>query len=274
MAALKINSIFLLCLTALTLVWGRSSFSETTITEQTLTSDIVIEQIYQPGSGLPVGKIESVRGEAIVFHRNPTVGYAIQTGLPLYAGDILRTRESAWIFCRLIDGSHMVLTPQTTLTIVQSSYNSSRKISITFLDLEHGSARFKMRPMPDLSSHDYKVQTEAAIIQAREGDFVVQATPQATEIVAFENSRLEATRRTHPEEVIFLSDFQRTTVSEAIISPTVEPLSRKDIELMTTDFPKAPAGTLAAAGPKGEGPHPSAGDTLLEEDIADPQLSE
>jgi len=75
MAALRMKLIVLVCLTAATIPWGRPSFSETTISEQTLTGDIVIQETYQPASGLPVGKIQSVRGEAIVFHRDPTVGY-------------------------------------------------------------------------------------------------------------------------------------------------------------------------------------------------------
>jgi len=269
MAALRIKYIFLWCLTASILLLGRPSYSETSISEKTLTSDILIEKMYQPGSGLPVGKIQSVRGDAFVFHRDPTVGYRIQAGLPLYVGDVMRTREAAWILCRLIDGSYIVLTPKTTLTILQSSYNSSRKIGVTSLYLERGSARFKLNPMPDLSSYDYKVQTEIAFTRAREADFVVQANPEATEIVAFENSRLEVTSMAQPEEITFLSDFQRTIVSETIISPTVETLSREDIEIMMTGIHTALSGTLAATGTKDESPDPKAEETLIEEDIVE-----
>ena len=271
MAALRINLIFLLCLTASTILWVRPSFSETAISEQTLTGDIIIEEMYQPGSGLPVGKIQSVQGDAIVFHRDPTVGYRIQTGLPLYAGDIMRTRGTAWIICRLIDGSNIVLTPQTTLTIVQSSYNSIRKTSISFLYLKHGGVRFKLNPMPDLSSYDFKVQTEAAFTLAREADFVIKATPETTDIIAFEKSRLEVTGMAQPEEVTYLSDFQRAIVTKEIISPTVETLSREDIETMMTDFHPAPQSTLLAAGTQNENDRqvPKSDETLVEEDIVE-----
>jgi hypothetical protein len=269
MAALRIN--LFLCVTALTLLWGNPSFSETTISEQTLTSDIVIKERYQPGSGLPVGKIQSVRGEAIVFHRDPTVGYRTQIGLPLYAGDILRTRETAWLLCRLIDGSHIVLAPKTILTILQSSYNSSRKISVSFLYLEQGGARFKLNPLPDSASREYKVQTEAAFVLAKEADFVVKAGPEATEITAFEKSRLEVTGMTQPEEVTFLSDFQRTIISKEITSPTVETLSREDIEILMTAFRTVPPGTLLAAGTKKEGRDSKSRDMLIEEDIVEEQ---
>ncbi len=248
---------------------GHPSFSETTISEQTLTSDIIIEEVYQPGSGLPVGKIQSVRGEAIVYHRDPTVGYRIQTGLPVYAGDILHTRATAWILCRLIDGSHIVLMPETTLTIRQSSFISSRKTGVSFVYLEHGGARFKLNPLPDFFSYDYKVQTEVAYTLAREGDFTVKANREATEIVAFEKSRLEVTGVAQPEQVIFLSDFQRTIVTEETIFPTVETLSPEDIEIMMSGFHTTLPGTLSAAETKDKRQDPSTEETLVEEDIGE-----
>lgn len=269
MAASRGNLIFIMWLTASILLWGRASFSETAISEQTLTGDIVIEEMYQPGSGLPVGKIQSVRGEAIVFHRDPTVGYRIETGLPLYAGDIMRTRESAWILCRLIDGSHIVLTSKTTLTILKSSYNPSRKTSVTLLYLEYGGARFKLNPMSELSAYEYKVQTEKAFTLAREADFAVQANPAATEITAFEKSRLEVTSEAQPEEISFLSDFQRIIISEEIISPTVETLSREDVEILMTAFSAVPARHIFSRRHKNEDRNPKTGDTLIEDDIVE-----
>jgi hypothetical protein len=277
MSVLRKNLILLSFVAASILFSGPPSFSESTFSEQTLTSDIIIEKMYQTGSGLPVGKIQSVRGQAIVFHRDPAVGFRIQTGLPLYAGDILRTRASAWIICRLIDGSHIFLAPKTTLTILQSSHNTNLKTSATFLNLERGGARFKLNPMPELSAYEYKVQTAAALIRTREADFVVRANPEATEIVALENSRLEVTGGSQPQDVIFLADFQKTIVSPAVISPQVETLSRENIETLLTGFNPAPPGTLAVAGTKDEGQDefkdegrgPKTEDMLIEEDIVE-----
>ncbi|MBT8363952.1 MAG: FecR family protein [Deltaproteobacteria bacterium] len=242
------NLIFLLCLISTLILVERQSFSETTISEQTLAGDIIIKEMYEPGSGLPVGKIQSVWGQAIVFHRDPTVGYRIQTGLPLYAGDIMHTRATAWILCRLVDGSNIVLTPETTLTILQSSYNSARKAGVSFLYLKHGGARFELNPMPGLTAYDFKVQTETAFTLAREADFIVKANPEATDIIAFEKSRLEVTGMAQPEEITFLSDFQRAIVTQEMISPTVETLSRDDIETVMANFHPAPQSTLLAAG--------------------------
>jgi hypothetical protein len=274
------------------ILWGQPSLSETSISEQTLTSDIVIKALFQPGSGLPVGKIYSVQGEAFVFHRDPTVGYRIHTGLPLYVGDIIRTSGSARIFCRLIDGSNIILIPETFLTIVQSSYNTARKTGMSFLFLEHGGARFNLNPNPELISYEFKVQTELAFTVARDADFVVKATKEATDIVVFENSRVEVSAMAQPEETTYLSGYQRTVISEGTIAPRVDVSPREYIENLMSEFHSAPRGTFLAARPKGDREDSRAGDTpateetrpeektpieeetIVEEDITEPRLSE
>jgi len=274
MASSRFISSFLICLTALALGWGRPAFSETAISEQTLTSDIIIEDEFQPGDGLPAGKVLSVRGEAIVFHRDPTVGYRIQSGQPLYAGDIIRTQDSAWILCRLIDGSLINIKPSTNLTILQSSYNSGRKTSITYLNLQNGSARFRLNPITGLAVYDFKIQTGLASTLTSEADFVVRASPEATEIIALERSRLEVTSMAQPEAVTYLSDFQKSFISEEIISPTVEPLTPEDIERLSVSSPMAPPGRLSAVSNPLKGLEKKDDDDLMEENIAEPKSNE
>jgi len=274
MASSRFIATFLVCLAALALCWGRPALSETAISEQSLTSDIIIEDEFQPGDGLPAGKVLSVRGEAVVFHRDPTVGYRIQSGQPLYVGDIIRTGDSAWILCRLIGGSHINIKPSTALTILRSSYNSGRKTSITYLNLEYGSARFRLNPVAGLAVYDFKVQTGLASTLTSEADFVVRSKPDATEIIALERSRLEVTSMAQPEAVTYLSDFQKTFISEETISPTVEPLTPEDIESMSVSSPMAPPGSLSAVRNPVEGQGKKDDDALTEENIAEPKSNE
>jgi len=222
------------------LLSGSSSFSETGISEQTLSTDRVIKEVFQPGSGLPAGKIESVRGQALVFHRDPAVGYRAQTGLPLYVGDIIRTGKTAWILCRLADGSDFALAPETTLAILQCNLNTALKSGLSFLDLKTGGARFKLNPLTGLSSYEFKVQTAAAVVLSKEGDFIIKANAAETEITAFEKSRLQVTDMAMPEEAIILSDYQRTVVRQGMVSKTVEPVSRENAEAMTAEFDLTP----------------------------------
>src|SRR5210317_973992 len=79
------------------------TFAEMNISEKLLPADAIVKDVFQGGSGLPVGKIQAVRGEVIVYHQEPTVGYRVKAGLPLYHGDTIKTRINGRILCRLID---------------------------------------------------------------------------------------------------------------------------------------------------------------------------
>ena len=249
MSVLRNNFIILSCFISAFILWEGLALSETTISEKTLSSDIVVKENYQPGTGLPVGKIKAVRGEALVFHRDPTVGYRIRTGLPLYQGDTMRSQGTGWILCALVDNSQIALMSQTSLGITNSNYNSARKTSASFLHLEQGSARFKLMPMTDLFAHEFKVETPTAFIAASKGDFVVKTDQKTTEIIAFDNSRLEVTGMAAPEEVISLTDFQRTVVRKELVSKTVETVSPEEAETLMTEFHLAPRTNLFASGP-------------------------
>ncbi len=274
MTALRFNSFLTMCLTALILLSGQPSISETTISEQILSSDIVVNDTFEPGSGLPVGKIQSMQGEAIVFHRNPTVGYRIQTGLPLYVGDVVNTRGGARVLCRLIDGSRIVIAAETTLKIVQCRINSSRKTGLSFLYLKHGSARFTRTFRTEFSSYDFRVQTDWAFITAREADFVVKSSPVATDIIAFNNSQLEVAGAAQPEDVTYSSGQQRIFISEESISPSVATLSQEDIETFTADFHLAPRYTELADS-AGEKEQDNKSEKVpVEETIVETELSE
>ena len=221
---------------------------EMSMSERSLPSDTVIADTFQAGSGLPVGKIQSVRGEIYIFHRDPSVGYRAQTGLPLYQGDILYTRENSRIFCRLVDGSRLAMAPDTWLTLRQSSSNSARKSSMSFLSLKQGRARFYVNPRPEFSTFGLKVQTEMAFVQAQTADFVIKADPGSTDIFAFENSRLEITNLAEPEEVYFLSDYQRAVFSLESVDPVLGRVSPIDAEVLMAEFKLVPDNKLFASG--------------------------
>ena len=229
-----------LSLIPLLLLIAHPSFAEMDISERSLPADTVIKDVFQAGSGLPVGKIQSVRGETVIFHRDPSVGYRAQTGLPLYQGDILYTHEKAWIQCRLVDGSKLALAPGTMLTILQSNSNSAGKSSLSFLSLTHGDARFYVSGSPEFPTFEYKVQTPTAFVQVHAADFVVKTDPGVTEIITFEKSRLEVTSLAQPEEVFFMSDFQRAVVRPELVSPAVETVSREEADKQMVEFRLAP----------------------------------
>jgi hypothetical protein len=246
MPALRINLIYI-CLFMLLLLFGQPSFAEMIISEKSLPADAIIEEFFQGGSGLPVGKIQAIRGEAIVFHLEPTVGYQAKTGLPLYLGDTISTRNNGRVLCRLIDGTVFSLVPQTTLTILQCNHNSARKTSVSFLALKHGDGRFQVKEPAELFSHEFKIQTNTTFVQTRDADFIVKASQDTTEIITFEKSRLEVTNLAEPEVVFFLSDFQSAVVEEKLGPQTVETVSQDEAEEMIAATRLLPQSKLFAS---------------------------
>ena len=247
MPALKINPIYILCLFLILFLFGQPSFAEMIISEESLPADTIVEEFFQGGSGLPVGKIQAVRGDALVFHREPTVGYQVKTGLPLYLGDTISTRNNGRVLCRLLDGTIFSLVPETTLTIFQCNHNSVRKTSVSFLSLKHGDGRFQVKEPAELFSHEFKIQTNTTFVQTRDADFIVRASQGTTEIITFEKSRLEVTKLAEPEVVFFLSDFQRAVVEEKLGPQMVETVSQEEAEKMMAETRLLPQSKLFAS---------------------------
>ena len=262
MQPMKKNPICISCSFLLLLLFGQPSFAEMVISESSLPVDAFVEELFQGGSGLPVGKIQAVRGEAIVLHREPAVGYQAKTGLPLYHGDTISTRKYGRILCRLIDGTVFSLVPQTTLTILKCNHNSARKTSVSFLLLKHGDGRFQVKEPAELFSHEFKIQTNTTFVQTRDADFIVKASQDTTEIITFEKSRLEVTNLAAPEVIFFLSDFQRAFVegkSDLQSGPQmVETVSQDEAEEMIAETRLLPQSHLFA----------SSGEKYREEDTA------
>ena len=242
------NFMRMTCLIPLLLLTAHSALAQMPIAERSLPADTVIKDSFQAGTGLPVGKIQSVRGETFVFHLDPSVGYRAKAGLPLYQGDTLQTRQNSLILCRLVDGSRLAMAAGTTLTLLESKSNAARKSSLILLSLKQGGVRFYVSGAPELSAFEFKVQTETAIILAKEADFIVKAGPERTEIIAFGKSRIEVTDLAEPEEIHFLSDFQRTVVSPESVALMIETVSPMDAEVLMAEFRLAPDSKLFPSG--------------------------
>jgi hypothetical protein len=248
MFRLRIIFIGVMSLIALSVILKHPAISEMSLSEKSLPADTVIRDSFLSGTGLPVGKIQSVRGETVIFHRDPAVGYRAKTGLPLYQGDILQTRENSWILCRLVGGSRLAMAPGTMLSLLQSNSNAARKSSLSFMSLKQGGVRFYVGGAPESSAFEFKVQTETAFILAKQADFIVKAYPERTEIIAFEKSRLEVARLSAPEEVHLITDYQRAVVRSESAAPILETLSSRDAEALKAEFRLVPDSKLFASG--------------------------
>ena len=243
----KKNLTFSICIFVVWFFIGQPTHAQQAISEKLLPADLLIEDFFQAGIGLPVGKIQAVRGEVIVYHRDPTVGYPVKTGFPLYHGDTIRTRGTGQILCRLVDGTIFTLAPNTTLTILQCNLNSARNTSMSFLSLKHGDGRFQVKPPTELYSHEFKIQTVTAFAQTRTADFAVKTQPDATEIFVFDNSRLELTNLAAPEVIFPLTDFQKTVVGNALGPQLADSLAQEEVDAILNEIRVAPQSHLFAS---------------------------
>jgi len=248
MCRLRIKFTGVMSLIALSVILIHPAISEMSLSERSLPADTVIRDSFLCGTGLPVGKIQSVRGETVIFHGDPAVGYRAKTGLPLYQGDILQTRQNSWILIRLVGGSRLAMAPGTMLTLLQSNSNSARKSSLSFLSLKQGGVRFYVSGPSESSAFEFKVQTETAFILVKKADFIVKAYPGHTEIITFEKSRLEVAGLAAPEELHLITDNQRAVVKSGSTAPILETLSSGDAETLKAEFRLVPDSKLFASG--------------------------
>jgi hypothetical protein len=148
---------------------------------------------------------------------------------------------------RLIDGTSFSLTPETTLTILQCNLNSARKTSVSFLSLKDGDGHFQVKPLAEVFSHEFKIQTMTAFAQAGAADFIMRASRDATEIMALDGNRLEVTNLTAPEVFFFLADSQKTVVADKSDTQVVEAVSQDEAGELVAQIRLMPQSRLFAS---------------------------
>ena len=224
------------------------AFPETAITETPLPVDVPAIEEYRAGSGLPVGKVLSLRGEVLVYHRDQKVASRLETGLPLYLGDTIHTQATGRILGRLIEGTTFSLAPDTMIEIVQCNHNLIAQTGSSFISLKDGTGRFQVKAPADAGSHEVRIETRTVLARTRGADFIVKAQGDTTTFVTFARSRLEVT---YPaaEEVFLLSDFQKAVVTQAQHPQTISGLTEAESALWAAKTRLLPEGRLFASSP-------------------------
>ena len=247
MTASKRKSICLLCwVLVLFLVGGAFGFDNSP-SESMLPDSLIIEDIYKPGIGSPVGEVRLVQGKVVIIHRDIFRGYWAKKDLPLFKGDTIATQERGRIRLKLNDGSTLTMASRTKLVINRSVYDSTNKSRSSFLGMTLGKARFWVTKLMDFKRSEFKVKTETAVMGVRGSDFVIRATPKLTEVTALGDTRLELVSLAAPEvKPTLLADFERAVVEEGALPSEVEKISSEEIDQIKNEFKVAPEG----AGPE------------------------
>jgi hypothetical protein len=204
--------------------------------EALIPEGITFRESYQAGLGLPVGKILSVQGLAILLHSDGVNGYRAKIGLPLFEGDTVITLGKGRIAFKLIDGSILTLASDTKLTIEQCMFNSTHKQSSSQLFMNAGMARFEVKKLAEFELRDFKVQTKTAAMSGRSADFIIRAAEASTEVTVLEDTQLELVSLTFSESKTILSDFQRVVIEAGDILFDIEAINSDEIEEILNKF--------------------------------------
>ncbi|CAN2040744.1 FecR domain-containing protein [Candidatus Magnetomoraceae bacterium gMMP-15] len=206
-----------------------------------LPEGLVIESIFMPGIGQPVGKIQLVEGEVVIIHADILRGYRAENNLPLFEDDTIITMENGRISLKFNDESMLSISSDTKLVINRSSYDPNRKSRSYFFGMNSGKIRFKVRKMQGFRRSNFKVKTATAIIGVRGSDFIIIATPELTEIITLKDTIVDLVSLTAPwMKPVLLKDFERSTVELDGIPSEVKSVPLEEIEKIKKEFLSTP----------------------------------
>jgi len=202
-----------------------------------LPQDLIIEDIFKPGYGSPVGHVALVQGNVVIMHKDKLRGYRAKKDLPLFKRDIIVTQEKGRIRFEMNDESILTLGSRTKLVIDRSVYDVKKKSRFSFFRLALGKARFWAKKLMDFKHSRFKVRTPTAVVGVRGSDFIIKTTPTLTEVTALEETKLEVVSLAFPEaKPMVANDFERTVIEEGALPTDVEIVEPEEIEEMKKEF--------------------------------------
>ena len=192
---------------------------------------------FQPGYGSPVGHVQTVKGRAVIIHKQGTEGYFAKPQLGLYQGDKIITRGDGHIRMALNDDSVMVLAPDTSLVIDQSVYDPDRQTRSSFVDMVRGKTWFLIKKLGTFKRSEFKVRTQTAIAGVRGSEFIILAAEDRSVITAVKDTRLEVAFLAAPEvPPVMITDLEQTVVLRGARTAPVVSISLEQLREITTDF--------------------------------------
>jgi hypothetical protein len=92
----KRKSIYPLCAILVLLISG-NAFGSDDPSSDLLPAGLVMEEVFKPGLGGPVGRVDVVEGEVVIIHAGQSSGYLAKKDFPLFTGDTIVSLETGRI---------------------------------------------------------------------------------------------------------------------------------------------------------------------------------
>jgi len=202
-----------------------------------LPQGLVMEDIYSPGRGRPVGIVQQVLGDVVIMHGDVLKGYRAKRGIHLYKGDTVMTLEYGKVRFKLNDGSILSLTSETKLKLTQSVYEKKKKRRSSFFQMALGKARFLVVKLLDFKRSEFKVKTPTAVCGVRGSDFILEATESETIATALVDTEIEFRSRAFLDEPpVILRDFESSIARRGEKASIPVKLSQEKIEEKKSPF--------------------------------------
>jgi hypothetical protein len=236
-----------------------------------LPEGLVMEEVFEPGYGSAVGKVQLAQGEVVIMHSKQLRGYWAKENLPLYKGDTIVTKEKGRIRFTLNDGSVITLASSTKLVVTQSVYDPSNKTRSTFINMALGKARFWAAKLVNFHRSKFRVKSITAVVGVRGSEWIQivtkvpaplaaneevtkvpawaaneEATKFSTRVIALKDTILEVVSTAAPEELpVILEDFEQTVVLQYEVATAKEMVSPEIIEQHLREVTIIPEGKEA-----------------------------
>lgn len=218
-----------------------------------LPEGLVMEDVFQPGYGHPVGKVQMVQGEAVILHEGEMLGYWAEKDLPLFKGDAIVTKDNGRIRFKLNDKSEIILSSGTKLTITQSVYDLKNKTRSSFINMAIGKAKFWAKKFADFKHSQFKVKSMTAIIGVRGSEWIEVVTEDSTRVITGPDTMLEVIPLVAPGEApTVLENFQETTIEEGRLPSEVETITPEEYDQLQEPFEMSEEGVAVSAQPQPE----------------------
>jgi hypothetical protein len=226
---------------AVFLLVGSAFGAASSTSDSLLPKDLVMEEKFKRGLGLPVGRIVLVQGRVVIMHADKKKGYRAKKNLPLFKGDTIVTLRRGRIRFSLTDGSILTMGSRTKMVLNRSVYDQKKKTRSSFLSMVLGKARFQVKKLFGFRRSIFRVKTPTTVAGVRGSDWIMRTTPRLTEVIALEDTKLEIMSIDFPDaKPTLLSDLERTIVEAGALPTEVERMEPETIEQIMKDLVVTP----------------------------------
>jgi hypothetical protein len=140
-----------------------------------------------PGHGQAadaIGSVSALAGQAQVTSQGETQARPLALGAEVFEGDRIRTAADAKLRLRLEDGSMLTLGAATDLSLSRFHYAPEQAARNVLLEVPRGIIRVLVELLVAHSA--FELQTNTALASVRGTDWIAEAMPDATAIVALD----------------------------------------------------------------------------------------